>query len=668
MAQSPLELTEKQIANYKGQIEAIGKSQAVIEFNLDGTIITANENFLKTMGYSLNELVGRHHSLFVEVEHRNSREYQAFWQSLGRGQYLTGEIKRVNKTGQEIWLQASYNPIFDFDGKPFKVVKYATNITEQKLRNADYEGQLDAIGKSQAVIEFDLEGIILTANENFLKTMGYSLKELVGKHHSIFVEPDYKSSHEYSQFWKNLKEGKFSTGEIKRVDKGGNVVWLQASYNPIFDLNGNPYKVVKYASDITEDTNGRLNFTQEFQRLLAEIKQGNLQDRGNTAGLPALYSDMIRNINEVVEAIVAPMQEFQSRLSQVAQGDVKAFVTGDYQGEHAVLKDALNQTLVSLGSLADAATTISAGNLNIEVVPKSDVDAMGHAVAKILNNMNQTLGQVRAAADEIAIGSNQIADGSQSLAQGATQQASSLQQISASMAELSSQTDTNAQNSHQANQIAATAKQSAETGDVQMKTMIRAMSEINQSSQDISKIIKVIDSIAFKTNLLALNAAVEAARAGVHGKGFAVVSNEVRSLAGQSAQAAKETTEMIENSSTKVQQGIEIADQTAFALVEIVNGVDKVSDLIGEIAAASKEQADGIREVNIGLSQIERVTQSNTSVAEQSAASSQQLASQANNLKQLLSQFELRQETTASGLPAGVTPEMLEAIQRYLSQ
>lgn len=242
---------KQQSANHLGQIQAINKSQAVIEFNMDGTIITANDNFLKTTGYSLDEIKGQHHSIFTEPEYAQSNQYKMFWQQLRKGEFHSGEYKRRGKNNREIWIQATYNPILDADKKPIKVVKFASDITTQKLMSADYQGQLNAISKSQAVIEFNMDGTIRSANENFLATTKYQLSEIQGKHHRIFAEPSYANSEEYTQFWQKLNQGKFDQGEYKRLTKYGDEVWIQASYNPIFDSEGKPFKIVKYATDIT---------------------------------------------------------------------------------------------------------------------------------------------------------------------------------------------------------------------------------------------------------------------------------------------------------------------------------------------------------------------------------------------------------------------------------
>ena len=242
-----------QTADYAGQIAAVSKAQAVIEFNLDGTVITANDNFLATMGYSLDEIKGRHHSLFVDEAFKHSAEYKEFWVKLNRGEYQAAEYKRISKGGKEVWLQASYNPILDLNGKPFKVVKYATDVTKQKLQYADYAGQIAAVSKAQAVIEFNLDGTVITANNNFLATLGYTLDEIKGRHHSMFVDEAFKQSPEYKEFWARLNRGEYQAAEYRRIGKGGKEVRIQASYNPIFDLNGKPFKVVKYATDLTEE-------------------------------------------------------------------------------------------------------------------------------------------------------------------------------------------------------------------------------------------------------------------------------------------------------------------------------------------------------------------------------------------------------------------------------
>lgn len=261
---SDITQSKMRTADIEGKLAAINRVQAIIEFDLQGNVLQANENFLSVMGYSLEEIQGKHHRMFVEPEFSCSREYAEFWNALRAGEFRTAEYRRFGKGGKEVWIQASYNPIFDPSGRPFKVVKYAVDITEQKIKSADLEGQLAAISRSQAVIEFDMSGKILTANDNFLKVMGYSLSEIRGQHHSMFAEPSFAQSREYAEFWKSLRAGEFRSAEFKRLGKGNSEVWIQASYNPIFDPSGRPYKVVKYATDITAQKRARANLVDKL--------------------------------------------------------------------------------------------------------------------------------------------------------------------------------------------------------------------------------------------------------------------------------------------------------------------------------------------------------------------------------------------------------------------
>ncbi|MDW7645336.1 MAG: methyl-accepting chemotaxis protein [Desulfuromonadales bacterium] len=312
----------------------------------------------------------------------------------------------------------------------------------------------------------------------------------------------------------------------------------------------------------------------------------------------------------------------------------------DEIGEMAAAMDGFADSLQ--GEVVASLQKLADGDLTFEVRPRDEQDVIRRALSRVGEDLNGILAQIHVAGSQMASGSAQVADSSQSLSQGATEQASSLEQITSSMAELASQTRLNAENATQANHLATTARGAAENGNAQMQQMVAAMNDINESGENISRIIKVIDEIAFQTNLLALNAAVEAARAGQHGKGFAVVAEEVRNLAARSAKAAAETAELIEGSVKKAQNGSEIADRTAVALGEIVTGISKATDLVAEIAAASNEQAQGIAQVNQGLGQIDQVTQQNTANAEESAAAAEELSSQAAQLQQMLARFSLK--------------------------
>jgi methyl-accepting chemotaxis protein len=237
---------------FEGRARAIDRAQGVIEFSMDGTILDANANFLDLTGYTLDELRGRNHRVFCDGATTQSDAYGAFWDKLGRGEYDSGEYKRLKKGGAEVWIQATYNPILDLDGKPIKIVKFAIDVTAQKLASNDYQAKIEAINRAQAVIEFDLDGNVLSANENFLRTTGYSLREVVGQHHSMLCSPDYIRSLEYRDFWLKLNKGEIHSGRFHRIGKFGRDVWIQATYNPVFDLRGNPLRVIKYATDVTD--------------------------------------------------------------------------------------------------------------------------------------------------------------------------------------------------------------------------------------------------------------------------------------------------------------------------------------------------------------------------------------------------------------------------------
>ncbi len=317
-------------ADHAGQIAAIGKSQAVIEFALDGTVLDANENFLKTLGYRIEDIRGRHHSMFVEDGYRDTSAYRELWASLNRGDYQAGEYKRIAKGGREVWIQASYNPIPDLNGKPCKVVKYAVDITAGKLKNADYAGQIEAIGKSQAVIEFDMDGKILNANDNFLQTLGYRIEEIKGRHHGMFVDEGYRQSAEYKEFWAALNRGEYQAAEYKRIGKGGKEVWIQASYNPIRDLNGRPYKVVKFATDVTRQARARLEMTRIVEVLASSSEELSSvsQQMGSTAQTTSTQAGVVSAAGEQVsrnlQVVSTSAEEMSASIREIAKGTNEA--------------------------------------------------------------------------------------------------------------------------------------------------------------------------------------------------------------------------------------------------------------------------------------------------------------------------------------------------------
>ena len=372
------DITAQKISSMEdaGKIAAILRAQAVIEFKLDGTIIKANENFLKTVGYSLTEIQGRHHSMFAEPAVRDGAAYREFWQALGRGEYQAAEYKRIGKGGKEIWILATYNPIFDEHGKAFKVVKFATDVTEQKQRSADLSGQIDAIGKSQAVIEFNLDGTIITANDNFQKTLAYSLSDIRGKHHSLFVEPSERESGGYREFWSALARGEYQAGEFKRIAKGGREIYIQASYNPILDLNGKPYKVVKYASDTTA-------------QVIARKKSEHV--RGMMESVAAGSEELNASVREISEAM--------SKSKQNAIAAVGKVETADHQAQR------LNSAAQSMSGIVQLIGDIT-GQINLlalnATIESARAGEAGRGFAVVASEVKNLSNQAKQATDKIS--------------------------------------------------------------------------------------------------------------------------------------------------------------------------------------------------------------------------------------------------------------------------
>jgi methyl-accepting chemotaxis protein len=378
------DITAEKLANMEdaGMIAAIGRAQAVIAFNLDGTIVTANENFLKTLGYSLGEIQGKHHSMFVEPATRDSAAYREFWASLNRGEYQSAEYKRVGKGGKEVWILASYNPILDEKGKPFKVVKFATDVSEQKLRTADLAGQIAAIGKSQAVIEFNMDGSILTANENFLNAVGYSLGEIQGKRHSMFVEASERDGAAYREFWANLNAGRYQAGEFKRIGKGGREIWIQASYNPILDLNGKPFKVVKYATDTTAQVIARKK-SDAVRGMMETVAAGAEELNASVREISETMSKSRQTASEAVVRVDAADQQAQ-RLSAASEsmGGIVELI-GNITGQINLL--ALNATIESAraGEAGRGFAVVASEVKNLANQAKQATDKIGQEIGNL---------------------------------------------------------------------------------------------------------------------------------------------------------------------------------------------------------------------------------------------------------------------------------------------
>ncbi len=395
-------------AESRAMMTALERSQAVIQFNLDGTIITANENFLQTMGYSLAEIQGQHHRMFVEPGYETSAEYESFWQSLRSGAFQSARYKRVAKGGREIWLQASYNPIVGADGKPVKIVKFATDITEETLRNADQAGQVSAISKSQAVIEFELDGTIITANENFLNAMGYALREVQGQHHRIFVDPKDAAKPEYQAFWDRLRRGEYQAAEYRRLGKGGKEVWIQASYNPILDPNGKVFKIVKFATDITAQVRARQEaervgqaVDQNLEKILGSVGSANSQSAAATSASGQTL--------ETVQAVASSTEELEASSREISQSMTLSKTEVDRAMQEAAGADESTQKLTaaaeSMNSIVEIIQDIAAQinllalNATIEAARVGDA---GKGFAVVASEVKILANQVAKATEQIS--------------------------------------------------------------------------------------------------------------------------------------------------------------------------------------------------------------------------------------------------------------------------
>ena len=422
---------------------------------------------------------------------------------------------------------------------------------------------------------------------------------------------------------------------------------FRLNVSPINNKNGERLAYVVEWLDQTDE----ININDGLNGLIENITEGNLKSRMNADKVEGMYRETAVGINKMLDNLLEPINDVTDALKQMAEGNLSLKVTGNYKGDHAILVNALNTTIEQMPfkETIQVLEGLANGDLTrkVEGNYKGDALKLKEALNSTIDSLNELLTQVAVTVDEVTRGAMQVSDASTALSQGATEQAASLEEITSSMAQIGSQTKTNAENANQANLLTFEAKEAAEKGNREMLQLNNAMEEITESSHNISKIIKVIDEIAFQTNLLALNAAVEAARAGRHGKGFAVVAEEVRNLAARSATAAKETSELIENSIKAVENGSMIAVRTGEALEEIKNSSTKVADIVGEIATSSNEQALAISQINEGLSQIDKVTQTNTASAEESASAAEELSGQAAQLKAMIARFKLNNENVA---------------------
>ncbi|MEO9483695.1 MAG: PAS domain-containing protein [Ekhidna sp.] len=665
------DITEEKMKSmdFSGQLEAIDRSNAVIEFNMDGTIITANTNFLKTVEYSLEEIQGQHHKIFCDANYSSSAAYKMFWDTLNRGEFTSETFKRITKTGREIYLQATYNPIRDLEGKPYKVVKFAADVTEEKMKATDFAGQLEAIGKSNAVIEFNMDGTVLKANDIFLQTVEYSFDEIKGNHHRMFCETQYANSSEYRMFWERLNQGEFVSETFKRITKTGREIYLQATYNPIKNLEGKPYKVVKFALDVTEDKVRSADFSGQLDAINKSNAVIEFNMDGTVRWANENFLDTVKyKLDEIegkhhrifCEPGYSSSAEYKLFWDRLNRGEfiTETFKRVDKNGEEIFLQATYNPIKdlngvpykvvkfaidVTQQRKANAATQEAANEVSrvinaldegdltqrYSVESAGELGRMGESLNKALLKLSNLISTIISSASSLGSASSQMSGSSQEMSQASTEQASSVEEISSSMEQMLANIQQNNNNAQETEKIASKAA-------TEIVESNEAVDQTVTSMKMIADKISIIGEITRQTNLLALNAAVEAARAGEHGKGFAVVAAEVRKLAERSQVAASEINKVSFES-------VDIAQKSGDFLRNVVPNIQKTSDLVQEISAASIEQNSGAEQVNSAVQQLNQIVQQNASTAEELASSAEELGAQADMLREAVSFFKVEE-------------------------
>jgi methyl-accepting chemotaxis protein len=543
-------LERKSRQSTQAQAAAISRSQAIIEFKLDGTIVTANENFLTTLGYSLDEIRGKHHSMFVEPAVRDGAGYREFWAKLGNGEFQAAQYRRVGKGGREIWIQASYNPVLNTRGKPTGVIKFATDITAEKIRSMEADGKIAAIDRAQAVIEFNMDGTIITANDNFLGTVGYALPEIQGKHHRMFVPATESESAAYRAFWDSLNRGDYQAAEYKRIGKGGKEIWILATYNPILDERGRPFKIVKFATDVTRqkllsaDNGGQIEAIEKSQAVI-EFRMDGTIVKANQNFLDAVgYS-----LNEIAgrhhsmfvdpaERGSATYADFWARLNK-----------GQYQ--------AAEYRRIGKGGREIWIQASYNPILDLDGKPFKVVKYATDTTALAIGRMKAT--RARALIDSVASGSEEMS--------------ASIRESSETMVK---------------SRLTATgAADRVQAADAQAQ-------RLNDAAQAMGGIVDLIGNITSQINLLALTATIESARAGEAGRGFAVVASEVKNLATQAKHATDKITAEIDGLNG-------VSGDVVSALSAIKTAIEEVNEFVNSTAAAVEEQSTVTADMSLNM-------------------------------------------------------------------
>ena len=542
----------------KATLDAIGRSLAIIEFDPTGKIFSANENFCKALGYQASEIIGQHHSLFVEPEYGRSAEYREFWAKLGRGEFEAREYKRIGKGGRKVWIQASYSPVIDSRGKVLKVVKVASDITQTKLRNAEFESRLDAISLLQAVIEFTPAGEVITANELFLSMLGYRLEEVKGQHHPMFVEPAYLQSRDYQAFWEKLNRGEYIANSFKRLGKNGKEVWIQASYNPIFDLNGKVLKVIEFATDISDLT--------ELAVGLSRLATNNLEHSIEKEFLPA-YEKLRVDFNIAHENLKSAMTGIAESIEKVASGGQEIAAASDDLSRRTEQQAAsLEETAAALDQVTSTVKKTTDGARQARTVA-SEARGGAEQSGEIVRRVVEAMGRIEKSSAEIGriIGViDEIASQTNLLALNASVEAARAGDVGRGFAVVASEVRAMAQRSAGA---AKEIKGLISASKTEVYTGVRLVAEIGESLSGIVGKVSQIDSVVA----------------------------DIGAGAEEQSRALQEVNTAVNQMDRTTQQNAAMAEETTAAARSMLQETQQLSEMVGQFRLGRTASTGAIR-------------------------------------------------------------------------
>lgn len=593
-----------------GMLDALNRSQAIIEFNVDGSILAANENFLKSLGYSIDEIKGKHHSLFCEEEYTSSLDYKRFWDQLGKGEFFVGEFKRIGKGGKVVWIHASYNPIIDSNGKAYKVVKFATDITEAKK---ELQVRIDIMNLTSIVSESDLKGNILSINDKFLEISKYPKDELIGQPHNTTRHPDMPKE-VFKEMWSTIGRGKIFRGIVKNRAKDGSPYYVDAVIAPIMGENGKPQKYLGVRYDVTASELERQNMKGVMRAIDTSFGCVDFDCKGNVLNSNKVIEDLLQYSSEEMKGknhkLLCESEYGQSREFSELWADLNSGKSRD--GIFKVITKN-NETIwlhsVFAPVLDEMGRVMKIVKISTDVTTQQKmlraIEETATALSSASCELTATAEQMAKTADQTSFESRNAASSAEQVTAGVQTVATNMEEMVASIAEIGRSTS---ESSRMAKMTLTKAQESNST-----------VTKLGESSRDIGNVIKVISSIAQQTNLLALNATIEAARAGEAGKGFAVVANEVKELAKQTAKATEEITTKIGTIQTDTGSAIT-------AIAEISGFIEKLNSISGIIAAAVEEQTATTNEISRVVLQskkgVEHISETIKSVSQSASESS----------------------------------------------